>query len=316
MPIFHSLLQNITMFVLLMIPGFLMGKRGRITDHGTETMTNLLTDIAMPLIVFNKLLRIDLGSISITSVFCCLLVPAVSVVTVLLLSAAVFPKREDRRRRYPVERFCSMMPNCGFIGIPLAAAIFPDRPIVTLYVSVVNILCTYILLTLGTYVMSEDRREIQLKKLLFHPVIAAVLLGLACSKLPSPIVDFTESYSTFLANLATPVSMLVLGYRLAKLPLVGVFKNARLYMVLGMKLIVMPLVSMGVMLLLRLTVPMDEALVMALFLSTAVSTASSAPALAQRFSLNAEYAAALTIGTTVASIAVMPGMYLLLNLLF
>ena len=172
MQIFYSLLQYIFLFVMLMIPGYIMGKRSRIDDQGTNTMTNLLTDIAMPFLVFSKLLQMDVSDLRLSAILCCLLLPSAVIIGVFLLTVLVFPAKEDRSR-YPVNRFCSMMPNCGFIGIPLAAAIFPDRPEITLYISVVNVISTYILLTLGTFVLSENKGDIQPKK-------AAVPSGAGC----------------------------------------------------------------------------------------------------------------------------------------
>jgi len=299
-----------------MVPGFVMGRRNRIDANGSNTLTNMLTDIAMPFLVFSKLLQIDLSALRLSAILCCLLLPLAAIVVIWLLSVLVFPTRENRSR-YPVGRFCSMMPNCGFIGIPLAAAIFPDRPEVTLYVSVVNILSTYCLLTLGTYVLSEDKGEIQPKKLLFHPILAAIVLGLALSLLPDGMVRFVENYAVLLAQLATPVSMLVLGYRLSRLPFGDLLRNREMYQVIGMKLIAMPFVSIGMLLVLKLChFPLDNSLIMAMLIATSVSTAGSAPALAQRYSLDAEHAAACTIGTTICSVFTIPMMYLLVHTLF
>jgi predicted permease len=59
--------------------------------------------------------------------------------------------------------------------------------------------------------------------------------------------------------------------------------------------------------------PMDHSFMMAMLLATGVSTAGSAPALAQRYGLDAEHTAALTIGTTVISVLTVPVMSLLLE---
>lgn len=316
MQIFYSLLQYIFLFVLLMVPGFVMGRRGRIDTQGSNTLTNMLTDIAMPFLVFSKLLQLDLSTLRISAVLCCLILPLLAIVLIWLLSIPVFPTTENRSR-YPVNRFCSMMPNCGFIGIPLAAVIFPDKPEVTLYVSVVNVLSTYTLLTLGTYVLSEDRSEIQPKKLLCHPILVSIVLGLLCSLLPDGIVGFVENYAVLLAQLATPVSMLVLGYRLSRLPFGDLVKNRGMYLTVFMKLIAMPLVSILMLFVLKLFgFPLDDSLIMAMLIATSVSTAGSAPALAQRYALDAEHAAACTIGTTICSVATIPAMYLLVHALF
>jgi len=239
MHIFYSLLQYIFLFVLLMVPGYLMGRKGTIHDSGVHVLTNILTDIAMPFLVFSKLLKMDLDILEIPSVICCFLFPILSIVGTYLISLLVFPKT-GQKDRYTVNRFCSIMPNCGFIGLPLAAAVFPDNPEVVLYISIFNLLSTYLLLSLGTYVLSEDRGEIKLQRLLCHPILFSIVLGLICSRLPDDIVDFIEDYAVMPAQLCTPVSMLILGYRLSKMSVRGVIGRADLAMSIGMKLIVMP----------------------------------------------------------------------------
>lgn len=316
MQIFYSLLQYIFLFVLLMLPGYIMGRRGRINDSGSHVLTNILTDIAMPFLVFSKLLNMDLAMLDIPSMVCCFLFPVVSIVGIYLLSIPVFPKTGDSSR-YPVNRFSSMMPNCGFIGIPLAAAVFPHNPEVVLYVSIFNLLSTYLLLSLGTYVLSEDKHEIKPRRLLFHPILFSIVLGLLCSLLPDKIVDFIENYAVMPAQLCTPVSMLVLGYRLSMLPLSGFFKHADLGMTICMKLIGMPVLTMGLLYILKCCgLQLDNNLIMAILIATAVPVAGSAPALAQRYSRDAEHAAACTIGSAICSILTIPIIYLLVLKIF
>lgn len=316
MHIFYSLLQYIFLFVLLMVPGYLMGRKGTIHDSGVHVLTNILTDIAMLFLVFSKLLKMDLDILEIPSVICCFLFPILSIVGTYLISLLVFPKT-GKKDRYTVNRFCSIMPNCGFIGLPLAAAVFPDNPEVVLYISIFNLLSTYLLLSLGTYVLSEDRGEIKLQRLLCHPILFSIVLGLICSRLPDGIVEFIEDYAVMPAQLCTPVSMLILGYRLSKLSVRGVIGRADLAMSIGMKLIVMPFLTIAVMYVLKLCgVPLDHGLVMAMLIATAVPVAGSAPALAQRYARDAEHSAACTIGSALCSIITIPVIYLLVLVLF
>jgi predicted permease len=59
----------------------------------------------------------------------------------------------------------------------------------------------------------------------------------------------------------------------------------------------------------------DEAL-LALLISTAVSTAASAPSMAEDYGRDPHYAAALTLGNTLLCLVSLPFVYLLFNLIF
>lgn len=318
MPAFGALLKYIILFTLLMIPGYIMGRRKRLMDESMTSLANILTDIAMPFLVFSKLLTIDVKTLKISYVLCCILIPVVIELSMLGIACLVFRKKGDRSR-YPVDRFCTFLPNVGFIGIPLACSIFPDVPEIALYISLANIISTYMLLTMGIFTLTEDKADISVKKILTSPVLFAIILGLAGSMLPeNPVTVFASDYSVYLANLATPLSMLVLGYNLAKLSFIKLLKDAGVYLVSLLRLIVSPLLTICVLVIVQkvICVPVSYELVMAMFIAMGVSNAGTAPALAKRYGLDGEHAAAVTIGATILSVATIPAVYLLAELVF
>ncbi|MBQ7920980.1 MAG: AEC family transporter [Clostridia bacterium] len=318
MPAFGALLKYIFLFTVLMIPGYIMGRRKRLMDEAMTSLANILTDIAMPFLVFSKLLAIDVKSLRISYILCCILLPIVIELSMLGIACLVFRKKEDRSR-YPIDRFCTFLPNVGFIGIPLACSIFPDVPEIALYVSLANIVSTYILLTMGIFTLTEDKRDISVKKMFTSPVLFAIILGFLGSMLPeNPVTAFAADYSVYLANLATPLSMLVLGYNLAKLSVMKLLKDTGVYMVSLLRLIISPILTIFVLVITQkvLRVPVDYELVMAMFIAMGVSNAGTAPAMAKRYGLNGEHAAAVTIGTTILSVATIPVVYLLAECIF
>ncbi|MBE6569624.1 MAG: hypothetical protein E7658_05330 [Ruminococcaceae bacterium] len=318
MPAFGALLKYIFLFTVLMIPGYIMGKRKRLEEGSMTSLANILTDIAMPFLVFSKLLGIDVKSLRIPYILCCILLPVVIELCMFFLATRVFRKKEDRNH-YPVDRFCTFLPNVGFIGIPLACSIFPDVPEIALYISLANIVSTYMLLTMGIFTLTEDKMYISVKKIFTSPVLFAIILGFIGSMLPeNPVSTFAADYSVYLANLATPLSMMVLGYNLANLPFMRILKDKGVYLVSLMRLIVSPLLTICILVIVQkvLRIPVSYELVMAMFIGMGVSNAGTAPAMAKRYGLDGEHAAAVTIGTTILSVVTIPTVYLLAEFVF
>ena len=118
--------------------------------------------------------------------------------------------------------------------------------------------------------------------------------------------------------MTTPLSMLVLGFELSRLRFGSLICNRLVYSVAGIRLLLAPVLILGIMFLLRLILGthISLELVSAMFLSTAVSTAASAPAMAKKYGKDAEQAAALTLGNTILCVLTLPLLYLLVELIF
>ena len=315
--IFVVLLGNIILFGALAIPGYLLGKLGKVTDGALASITNILTAVAMPALVFSKLIMIDFPSLGTAAIVCCVLFP-IGITYMLNLLTMVLFRGEMGDGRVGASRFCAIFSNCGFLGIPLASAMFPDEPGVVAFVSLFNVFSTLMLLTLGVYVYSGDRRDICVRRAILKPITIAVVLGIVCSLLGiGDMIPAVGTYADYLAALTTPLAMIVLGVQLSKLSVREIFCSAGVYAVSAVKLIVSPLMAMGVLLLLRTVgVPIGAELVVALMISTGVSTAASAPAMAERYGADSRYAAILTLGTTMLCMISLPMISLLFNLLF
>lgn len=301
---FTALIETVALFLLLMIPGYILGKCGMLPEGTIPGIGNIIMYIAMPALVFLKLLQTDLRALQLTGILCCILLPIALGLGLLFLAKLLFHR--SKPGQLAVSCFCTAFPNCGFWSIPLACTLFPDQPEVAVYVSIFNVFNSFLMLTVGVYILSGDKQDISIRKMLSSPVVIAMVLGLgmALSGLKLPQLErFAES----LSQLATPLSMLVLGTESAKLRFQECFLNPKVYLVCVLKLIVSPLLAMATLWLLkRLGLSVSDTLSAAVFLAVAVSTALSAPTLAAKFHLDAKYAAALTIGTTVLCALTMP----------
>ncbi|MBQ8396979.1 MAG: AEC family transporter [Clostridia bacterium] len=310
---FTVLLRSVVLFVVLAVPGFVLGRLKRLDIGARAAIGGILGDVAMPALVLARLLEADLSALDGRSIAWALLLPFGLTAVLWGLSTLLFPHAEGCGRRHGAARFCAVFANCGFLGIPLTEAMFPGQPEVVVYVSLFNVSSTLCLLTLGIYMLSGDRANVRLRAILCKPIVWVVVLGAVLTvtgwktHLPRLV-----AYANYPAQLTTPLSMLVLGCELSGLRLRAIFGQTDLYKTALVKLIAAPVLSM---LILRLCGAPAE-LAAAMFLATGVSTAASAPAMAGQYGTDAEYTATLTLGTTLLCIATLPMLSLLFELLF
>ncbi len=313
MDVFSQMFGIVLLFAALLIPGYFLGKTRAITDDSVISFSNILMYIAMPFLVFSKLLEIDLSTIGLTEVLTSVLLPVVLELILLAVCKLIFKGNEARKR---AAIFCSIFPNCGFLGIPLAAAMWPNKPEIVLYISVFNVVSTFLLLTLGVYILSGDKKAIDLKRTLISPIFFAIVLGVIASLLKiSTYWGCVGTYAVTLAQLTTPLAMIILGYELSKLHLLKMWQSPGVYLTSCIKLLLSPILTIGVLVLIRYVfkVQADSSLSLAMLVATAVSTAASAPAMAKKYDADSEYTATLTLANTLLCVITLPLMYMVLN---
>jgi predicted permease len=306
----------VLLFAALLVPGYILGKARAITDVAVVSFSNILMYVAMPFLVFSKLLEIDLSSIGLLEILISALLPIALELILLAVCRFVFKGREPKKR---AAAFCSIFPNCGFLGIPLAAALWPDKPEIVLYISVFNVVSTFLLLTLGVYVLSGNKKEISLKKTLISPIFFAIVLGVVASLLNiNEHWSAVGTYASTLAQLTTPLAMISLGYELSKLNVLKMWVNAGVYLTSFIKLILSPLVTVGFLALVKCVFRLEIGISIssAMLVATAVSTAASAPSMAKKYDADSEYTATLTLANTLLCIVTLPLLYTLLEVIF
>ena len=141
MDTFLPMLGIVLLFAALLIPGYILGKARAISDASALSFSNILMYVAMPFLVFSKLLEIDLTTIGLTEILVSALLPIVLELLLLLVCRLVFRGKASRSR---ASTFCSIFPNCGFLGIPLAAAMWPQKPEIVLYISIFNVVSVFL----------------------------------------------------------------------------------------------------------------------------------------------------------------------------
>ena len=216
-------------------------------------------------------------------------------------------------------RFSSVFSNNGFLGIPLAMAVFGSGSKVLMVVIIINIITNILMYTLGIYLISGDKKTISWKKALLNPVLIAFVIGVALNLLNvKAYVPEVVTFSTHFSNIVTPISMTILGMKMGGVDILSLFKSWKTYYVSALKLVIFPVIVVAALLILKsgLMVEMiDSDMVIGVFIAFAMPTAGLASTFSDSFNGDTENAVAFTLGTTILSIATIPVLYWLLRFL-
>lgn len=313
---FITMLRNVIVFVALALPGFLLVKTGQLKAEQSGALSKLLMYVGMPFLIlsgtinnlsFNKELLLILVTTA--------LVGAAYIFLTFFLSKPLTVGEKNEKTR-GMMRFCAVFANNGFLGIPLAIAVFGADSAVFTVLIILNIITNILMYTLGVYLISGDKSRINLKKAFLNPVLIAFLIGIALNLLHvKNHVPELSTYSTHFSNIVTPISMTILGMKMGTVHFGKIFRSAKLYYVALLKLVAFPLAIVGVLVLARTLFPggiISKDIMLGFFVAFAMPTAGLASTFADAFDGDTENAVSLTLGTTLLSIVTIPLIYLLI----
>jgi len=310
------MLKNVIIFVLLAVPGYLLVRGKRLGAAESGTLSKLLTNVGMPFLILSSTLKLEFSGEFTKSIILVGVAGVLFTVVMFLLSAFLVRGESDPKRR-GMMRFCMVFANNGFIGIPLARAVFGEDSRVMAYLIILNIISNVLMFTLGVYLISGDRNNIRVKKALLNPVLISFVIGIILNVAGvSRAVPELQTYATHFSGIVTPLSMVILGMKLAGVEFGRLLSSARMYYVSLMRLAVFP--ALGVALAYALYLIPDLGLgadaVIGFFVAFAMPTAGLASAFSDQYKGDTDNAVIFTLGTTILSVATIPMLYWVLRL--
>jgi predicted permease len=114
-----------------------------------------------------------------------------------------------------------------------------------------------------------------------------------------------------LKGLVAPLSMIVIGLRLADMRFLGIFKDKQMFVFLFLRHILLPLATVGVVKILGLILPIAPVVEMAVVIMASAPAATSATMFAEKYDCDAVYVSKLVTVSTLISIVTMPLVLLL-----
>lgn len=317
MDAFLPMLKNVLLFVALAIPGFLLVKCKLLSQEQSGALSKLLMYVGMPFLILSGTVgNLTFNGDTLLTVGLTAVIGVAYTFAMFFASGPLAATEKDTKAKGML-RFCAVFSNNGFLGIPLAVSVFgKDDPMFAVLI-VLNIITNVLMFTLGAYLVSGDKRSINLKKAFLNPVLIAFLIGI-----PLNLLDIKThapdvvTYIGHFSNLVTPISMTILGMKLGAVKITALFTSWRTYYTAALKLILFPAVIVAALMALHV-IPgsiIGKDMLLGFFVAFAVPTAGLASTFADSFNGDTKGAVAFTLGTTLLSILTIPLLYLLLCL--
>ncbi len=230
-------LQQMGVIVILVSIGIYLYKRKVVDDHVSRKISVIIMDICNPALILGSILSGNVAATHKELLEAILLGVAFYVVLMVMggLLPVLFRVKKDDRRFY---NLMVVYTNVGFIGIPVAKAILPDKSI--LYVIICNVMYSLLFYTHGITVLSHGKEKMNLKKVISPGTVMAVLSLVVCwfGITPPQIISSTV---THVGNATVFLSMTLLGVSIARSDFRQGFREMRLWGYILIRMVLFPL---------------------------------------------------------------------------
>ena len=298
--------------LLVAVPGFILMKRKMVSEACIPGFSKVLLFVCHPCLAVYTFMQLEfsLEMLKNLGIFA-LLIAAIH--AIMLCGSYLVLKKKYSMAVYRIITIGTTFGNCAFFGIPIIEALMPEvASEVIVYTTVYAVVMNILGWTVGSAIISGDSKYISVKKIFLNPATIGLAVALLFYVLRVDLGAEVSSMIQVTGKSATPISMVVMGMRLATMDLRRVFADVRIYLAIFVKQIVMPLITFGMIMLLPFV---DLNLRMVLFITTACPAASIVLNFAEIVGEGQDSAANLVLVSTIFSILTLPLVMLLLPLI-
>ena len=291
--------EQVAVLFALMGVGAVLRKTRLIDEKGIGGVVNLLLLVVTPCLIVDSFQRPFDPSMLASLGLAFLIAVAGHGLVIAVARRAV--RHPDENVRRPLV-LAAVFSNAGFMGIPLEQAILGETGVFfgVVYVVVFNLS----MWSWGVRTMEKETRLAWSWRAVVNPGTVGLALGLPLFLLSARLPTCLAAPVRHLADLNTPLAMIVIGYSLAGARLGRVLRLPAAYVASGIRLVAYPLALVAGLSLFRGCLDRDMAC--ALVIAASAPVAAMVSMFAVRYGRDVDAAVAVVSGTTALSILTMP----------
>ncbi len=287
---------QLQMFVLIIV-GVILQKSGILGKNGRTVLTDVLLYFILPCNIIKSFQMEFSGEMFLR--FALVFLASVLIQVISFTFSRILYRREPQRHR-KVLQYVTIVSNGGFLGLPVTEEVFGAEGL--MYASIFLIPMRIMMWTSGIscFTGESDKKE-AFKKVLRHPCIVAVYIGLflLVSQLTLPV--FLQKTISGAGGATTTISMIVIGAIMSEVDMRELIDIQVCKCVL-VRLIILPLCA----LVLTKIMHMNALLAGVTVVLTAMPAGSTAPMLAAKYDGDYIFASKCVVVTTVLSLLTIP----------
>ncbi len=228
--------QTLIMLILILI-GAISCKVGIISKESNKHLSRFVLEVVNPAVIFMSY-QTELKAELVRNLLLTFVLSAAAIG--IMAAAAYLLIRPKPERKTEIERFSSIYSNCGFMGIPLVNALFGMEGVfyLTAFITVFNLAVW----THGVLLITGEKDVKSVLKVLRSPTMIAIGLGLLAFFLRLRLPEIPAKALGYIADLNTPLAMVVSGVTISETSLLSIVKQSGVYRVCCLKLILLPFI--------------------------------------------------------------------------
>ena len=310
--------------ILLAVPGYILSKLKMLPDKTDEALSTIVLYVCQPILLFmsfQEYFKIEILH-NILIIACLTIV--IHLIMFLIIYLCIRKKTDEAKSR--TARFASLFTNCSYMGLPFLNIVFSNAENVgeiIIYAAIVIAIVNFFMWTLGVYMLSGNKKDISLKKVIFNPTIIAIIVGMLCFFIIKvPIINLVDNNTKWffvlskivdsfkvVGNLVTPLALFVIGINLSKVNLRLIFLDKSAYIVCFFKLIVMSFISILIIAFL----PVETIVKYVIFFLLSMPSATGTTMFAIKFGGDGNLAAVYVLLSTLLSSIIIPLLYVFIS---
>lgn len=299
---FILIFEQLLKMFFIMVLAFVCYRIRLVDQNGNKTVSNLLLLVVNPILIIT-VYQTEYDPELVRGLLLAFAAAAATHILGIIISTLLI--RPKAGADYCIERFNAMYSNCGFIGIPLIGSVLGDTGV--FYLSAYMVMFNLFSWTHGVILMEKKFSLKNLREGLVSPMfiatLIAVLLFFLQLKIPSVLLDSMN----YIADMNTPLAMMVAGFSVAQADIGKMCRNLRLYYTSVIKLILIPLCTIPLLMLFHL--PSEVS--MTVLIAAACPSATTGTMMAIRYKQNYTYSSEIFSLTTVLAVLTMPVLVLI-----
>ena len=300
--------RQVAILFVLMGFGAAMRKAKFFRDGAIDGIVNVLILVVTPCLIVDVFQR-PFDPAKLRGLGCAFALAAlIHVVLIVLSRFAVRHRNEDVRR--PL-RLAAVFSNAGFMGLPLEQAILGDAGVFygVVYIVVFNLfMWSWGLRTMCGEGMRDEgsgmRDRGRSVKMIVNPGTVGLALGAPLFFLSVRLPEVIAVPIHHMANLNTPLAMIVIGYALVGTEFGKVLRTGAVYVAAAVRLVVCPLLAIAALYPFRAA--LDRNMMLAMVIAASAPVAAMVSMFAQKFGRDVDVSVSVVSGTTLLSILTMP----------
>lgn len=316
---FSTTFFNVLIVLVYAIPGFILIKAKKGAVEHLKTLAAILLYVLSPCMIINAFQQIERSKEMTINIIVFIAITfalqALMIAIAFMVAFLINKKLDDDHKIKKLGLAGTALGNVGFFGLPIITALLRDYPEAQVYSTLFVLTMNFIIFTVGAYAVTGDRKYMSLKALVLNPTTISVIFAAILYGFNFKINDNFKGFGPILADaiklmgrMTTPVSMFVLGMRLASVSLVKIFTNYHAYIVSFVKMVIFPIMCY----LIVFFTPLDYSMRASIVILACAPCASVLLNLSELLGGEQEYASNIVLISTLLSIITIPLVLLIL----